>query len=898
MCDRRHRGRVQRAPVLPIISSERLRTTRERLVQELENPGLRAQTEHRNGSAVARVADVFARHRGGEAFAALHRIMSARAVRRLTIATIDANESSPVRFEYHADLIETTPDPLDAQTLALALGCQQTTILPVIEPIRRAVPPGNGASAVGRLAHALVAPLWCGGRHVGFCLAQAEAPFQPDAIDDLSLVATLVAQHLTLMRDEAQREIQTRSLALLLETARVLAREFDLDELFRRFHSLIGRVMDASIFFAALRTTDDAALEIHYNAEFSRASAERILMPMNTVSGEVLRTGKPVIIRQPEDWDRVRSVTLGEALNPASALIVPMKLADRVLGVLSVQSNRPRAYSETDCDIFVAISEQLAVAIENSKNLLASTQRAADLNLLVEVARAVSSELDLHRVFSKIHAQVKRVIDAPLFFVALDSGEGDSVRLEYLVEGEKVFEPQKFSTTGTIVGMVMASGKPIRVGNAAARDRLTNQPIGSGPTTVQSVIAVPLIVGGKVIGAISAQSYEPDAYTERNMELLGAIGEQSAVAVQNARLYEHARVLADHDPLTGLFHHRGIQERLTVELKRAQRNDSRLALLMIDVDKFKNFNDTYGHPTGDRVLTTVATALRGMARDTDIVGRYGGDEFCAILPETDEEAAWKFASRLVGEVNRRPFEIEDGRTVPIDLSIGVAVYPDDAQRREDLIRAADESLYTKKRAASQTPHASSQSLTMLEGDLGPFAGLIAAIANASPYARTHMIECNRLAAAFAATAGLDDTDRNTLLRAAALLDLGQITIPRGLLGKPGRLTEVEYELVKTHTAVGANILKMMAGCEQVAEAVACHHERFDGSGYPSGLAGQHIPLAARVLAIIDSYVALTNDRPHRRAVSSEAALTEIGHQTGTSYDPALFKVFLKSLKPL
>src|SRR5207302_4930901 len=137
---------------------------------------------------------------------------------------------------------------------------------------------------------------------------------------------------------------------------------------------------------------------------------------------------------------------------------------------------------------------------------------------------------------------------------------------------------------------------------------------------------------------------------------------------------------------------------------------------MIDVDKFKIFNDTYGHPAGDRVLTTVASALRRVARETDVVGRYGGDEFCAILPGTDEDAAWKFAGRLVAEVDRRPFEMEDGRTVPIDLSIGVAVFPDDAQRREDLIQAADESLYVKKRAAAISPASGAQTTQLLQGN--------------------------------------------------------------------------------------------------------------------------------------------------------------------------------------
>ncbi|HXW76640.1 MAG TPA: diguanylate cyclase, partial [Candidatus Eremiobacteraceae bacterium] len=504
--------------------------------------------------------------------------------------------------------------------------------------------------------------------------------------------------------------------------------------------------------------------------------------------------------------------------------------------------------------------------------------------------------LDLHRVFSKIHSQVKRVIDAPLFYVALGGGEDGSVRLEYLVEGDKVFEPQRYSTTGTIVGMVIASGKPIFINNTAERDKLTNQPIGSGPTTVQSVVAVPMVVGGKVIGAISAQSYQADAYTERHVQLLGAIAEQSGVAVQNARLYEQARVLADHDPLTELLHHRGIQDRMSIELKRAQRSGAHLALLMIDVDKFKQFNDTYGHPAGDRVLKTVATALRKVARDSDIVGRYGGDEFCAILPDTDGDAAWRFAERLVAEVNRWPFEVEDGRTVPIDLSIGVAVFPDDAQRREDLIQAADEVLYVKKRAAAIAPSAANQTADELGGTITPFAGLIAAIANTGLYARAHLIHCNKLAGIFAEAAGLDATDRDTLLQSAALLDLGELAIPRGIIAKPGPLADAEFDVVKTHARLGANILKMMPGCEAVADAVLRHHERYDGSGYPDGLSGHEIPITARVLAIIDSYVAMTNDRPHRRAVGSAQAVEEIKRGSGSLYDPALVTIFLRAIE--
>src|SRR5579863_6807407 len=195
---------------MPIPSSKTAQATSEGRSNQVSLPSGRAGPSSNGDSAHARVAEIFAHQRGGEAFAALHRALSSYGVRRLTIATLDSTEASPVRFEYHADLAEAAPEPMDAQTLALALGCQRLTTLPTIEPIRRA---SNGASSsLGRLAHALVAPLWCGGRHVGFGVVQSETDFAPAAVAEIATSATLIAQHLTLMRDETHRDIQSRSL--------------------------------------------------------------------------------------------------------------------------------------------------------------------------------------------------------------------------------------------------------------------------------------------------------------------------------------------------------------------------------------------------------------------------------------------------------------------------------------------------------------------------------------------------------------------------------------------------------------------------------------------------------------------------------------------------------------
>ncbi len=881
-------------PALPIMRRDHpLLGARAELSSEAPQPAAaaRAETVAEQARALGAAAAIFAHATGEKAFAALHELLFERGIRRLTIATMDRDVTSPVQYHYHADRGAPVTEPLDAQTLAFALASEQLCELPTVAGVRNIDPAAR--STRGRLAFAMVAPIRVAGAIIGFAVIQSDAPLSADHGALLETATVLIGQDLEIAREAALCEHGAKELTLLLETARALSSGLDLADLFAKFHTLVGRVMDASLFVAALLTPDGDQLEIEYSAEFGRRSVERIRLPLTTVSGDVLKSGHPVIIRRPEDWNTVRSVTLGDAQEPASALIVPMKLGDRVLGVLSVQSPRAHSYSDTDCGLLTAISEQAAVAVENLRNLRASTQRAADLNLLVEVASAVSSELDLHRVFAKIYEQVKRVIDAPLFFVALRSGDDNSdVTLEYLVEGERVFPPARHSVEGTIVGRVIESGKPILVRNTEERDKLSQKRVGEGPTTVQSIVAVPMIVGGRIIGAISTQSYIASAYDERHLKLLNAIAEQSSVAVQNARLYERAKELADNDALTGLAHQRSVQERLAYELKRARRSNAKVALLMMDIDKFKAFNDTYGHPVGDSVLKEVAAVLRRVARETDVIGRYGGDEFCAILPDTDRDAAGKFAERLYAEITRKPFEIDDRQSIPIRLSIGIAVYPEDCEGREDLVGVADAALYAAKRGEAEQAVRSEELIASLKGELTPFSAFITALANAGRAKREQLINVNHLAAKYAEAIDLDEHQRHVLLCSAALLDIGELAIPGLILSKPGKLEKEDYEIIKKHPEFAYQMLSSLRDCEAIATTVRHHQERYDGSGYPHGLAGEDIPRLSRILAVIEAFVAMTSERPYRPKKSLQQAREELQACAGKQFDPQVVETFL------
>ena len=521
-------------------------------------------------------------------------------------------------------------------------------------------------------------------------------------------------------------------------------------------------------------------------------------------------------------------------------------------------------------------------------------RRAEELNLIVEVARALTSELDLRGLFAKIKDQVRRVVDAPLFMVAL-AGEGGTVTLEYLVEGDHEFPPQRFAIAGTIVGRVFDTQAPVLVHNVAERERLSRTAVGEGEVKVQSVLAVPLAVNKEIIGALAVQSYAAEAYGERDVELLSAIAEQSAVAVRNATLYEHAKLRADSDALTGLPNQQTLLERLTFEIKRAQRENGRLALLMLDVDQFKGINDSYGHRFGDAVLKMVAGSLRAVARGSDVVGRYGGDEFCAILPGADGDAASAFIERLRADVASRPVLAPGQAPVPVGLSIGFAAYPEQADTLEELIAEADSSLYADKRGERARHDADDAVAWTADPALARFQNLVEIIVNSGRRRNEHMRSMQRLAGTYARAAGYDDATRELLTQAAVLIDVGELAIPNRLYAKPGRLDETESALMRTHVRHGSELLRRFDDGAGIADILAQHHEQLDGGGYPDGLRGAEISELGRVIAVLDTFAAMRADRPHRRALTQAEAIAGLRRDAGTKYDAAVVDRLISAL---
>lgn len=357
--------------------------------------------------------------------------------------------------------------------------------------------------------------------------------------------------------------------------------------------------------------------------------------------------------------------------------------------------------------------------------------------------------------------------------------------------------------------------------------------------------------------------------------------------------------LARTDALTQLANHRSLLDSLSREVEVSVRSGRPLAVLMMDIDGFKLFNDTYGHALGDEALKLVAGVLRKVSDGDAIAGRYGGDEFLVVLPGADKAAAKALAERVAAAVGEIEFRAGKGTRVPISLSLGLASFPEDAESKDSLLVLADAAMYEAKRlggADRRAPRIVAMGGTRFDSAFGALDSLVQAIQYRDRYTKTHSDMVAEYAAKLALQAGLSDEGVRALRIAGVLHDVGKLIIPDDILKKPGPLTAEEYEVIKRHPLVGEMLIRESPFLEDVVQAVGCHHESYDGSGYPRGLRGEEIPLPGRVIAVADVYSAMCMDRPYRKALSQEQIIAELRSEAGTKFDPRLVDLFIEMLQ--
>ena len=365
---------------------------------------------------------------------------------------------------------------------------------------------------------------------------------------------------------------------------------------------------------------------------------------------------------------------------------------------------------------------------------------------------------------------------------------------------------------------------------------------------------------------------------------------------QTKHLLTEAVERADRDPLTGLLNHRAFHKRFEQEAGRAAQEGRPLAVAMMDLDNFKFFNDGYGHSVGDDVLRQVTLALNAASRPGDTLARFGGDEFVLLMPDTDAEEAVRQADRLVAGLSGVGYQPPGyDMVIPLTLSIGIAVFPDDGPERLETLAAADARLIRVKTGGTGTGELTEslrEHLACTRTDFSMLNALVTAVDNKDRYTRRHSEDVMAHSFQIAHELGLDEKARNQILLAALLHDVGKIGVPDRVLRKPGALTSEEFAALQQHPMMGAIIVGAVPGFEDTLDAIRHHHERWDGTGYPFGLKGMEIPIAARLMAVADAFSAMTTDRPYRKGMSEATALAVLEAGAGSQWDPDCVAAFL------
>lgn len=353
--------------------------------------------------------------------------------------------------------------------------------------------------------------------------------------------------------------------------------------------------------------------------------------------------------------------------------------------------------------------------------------------------------------------------------------------------------------------------------------------------------------------------------------------------------------IASRDDLTQLQNRRFFYERLQEELEKAERSRKQLSIAMIDVDDLKLINDEFGHQVGDIVLRQLARTLNRTVGPGHITARLGGDEFAVIMPDADRREADQLAWRLWDELSAVPLWENGHASVYVGVSIGIGGYPWGGNDLEEVIHWADAKLYANKLERKGLNRAPSTA-----GDNRLSSAVIqvlsAALGIRDKMTHRHARRVERMAAAVAAEMGLEQQRVLEIEYAAALHDIGKIGVADGILRKATSLDEAEWKEIRRHSELGYEILKGVDFLRGAAEIVWAHHERYDGKGYPRGLATEEIPLGARVFAVVDAYDAMTSRRPYRQAISREQAAIEIARNSGTQFDPQVVKAFLVMIR--
>ena len=578
-------------------------------------------------------------------------------------------------------------------------------------------------------------------------------------------------------------------------------------------------------------------------------------------------------------------------------IFVPLMNNGKLVAIVAISERRDeKLYAVEDIDLLEFIAAQVAASMEKEYSHEQLREQDAEITLVNRLTAIITSSMSIQMIFEAFAQELKKVVDIDWATIALIDGN----ELYFLALSSTIgsaWQPkERIPLEGTATELACRERGAVYEPDLKRHHRFWTweSHLKQG---VSSVVYLPLSVTDRVIGTLILASRKPNAYSRSQIRLLEKVALQIAAPIENAQLYARAEQKSRIDELTGLFNRRHFEERLKEELARHSRYGDAFSIFMADLDNFKTYNDVYGHPAGDNLLSQIGEIIKSSVRDADQAFRYGGDEFVVILPQTAREDAYVVAERVRAQIAG---EMEK-KSLTVTCSIGLASYPADGVIAGELVTGADTALYYAKWTGGNRIYFSSNVTSEPLSDkriygkrngLSAVYALVSVVEARDPYVYGHSRKVNTYAVALAEAIGLSPDEVSKVSTAALLHDIGKIGIPDEVLNKKGELSGENWEAIKAHPRLGANIVCNIPQLIHCANSILHHHERWDGSGYPDGLKGEQIPIEARILAIADSFEAMTSARPYRPALSLEGVVTELREGAGLQFDPKLVEVFI------
>jgi len=750
-----------------------------------------------------------------------------------------------------------------------------------------------------------------------------------------------------------QTSRRSEELHVLNEIGRALSSTLNKEDLLRKVWEELRRLFDVENFYIA--SLDPVRDELAFDLEV----IDGMLMPKrsqpvgNHITEYIIRTRQPILIRE-HYAEEMKKLGVEPTRTRGCFCGVPLVAYDHAIGAMAIFSDADRAFDEGHLELLRVLASEASIAIENARLFHEERTKARHLSLLNNISRDAIATLNPDEMLAKIAEQ----LEEGLTYDHIGIGQLEYSTREIVIQAEagkrRGALGQRVPLGSGVVGQVA------RTGNMASFRASSPADSALKPILPDSgaAIAFPVFYGEQLHGVLYVESSEAVDFSDEEVLLLRTLADLIAGALHNALTFQKAQEQAITDGLTGVKTHRFFMEALSSEWKRSTRAGRAFALVLMDLDRFKFVNDFYGHLEGDLVLQRVGHILETNCRRSDVVARYGGDEFVILMPETTMEQARQLASKLRGWVCADPLLREKN----ISASFGIACYPLHGSSPQELIQVADASMYLSKHQGGNTvstadhfdpneakkwkrdvleaylgvtlkrlfatgPEAFEeiyQRLTQFTSSLAAtedFSGKSGSAAADAPsalpqavletvtslafaidakdhYTQGHSQKVSAYAALIAEAMNMSDAEVEEIRLGAVLHDIGKVGIPENILNKSGPLNPEEWETMKSHVKFGAKILEPLSPLARVREMVLHHHEYFDGSGYPEALAGENIPLGARIIAVADAYDTITSDRTYKKARNAADALAELERCANAQFDGRIVEVFVRTMRQL